>query len=577
MSGGKAEAKCFCDYPGRSLGCAAMSQPQQHEAWSSRMGVILAVASSAVGLGNFLRFPGLAAKYGGGSFMIAYFVSLLLIGAPVAWAEWTMGRYGGRLGFHSCPGIFHALLRKPWAKFLGVLGLAVPLVVSMYYMCVESWCLGYACMAVSGGLGEGVDFPKLFAAFTGATGDGDAVRFTPGRAGFFLIIALGLNLFLLHRGISRGIETACRIGMPLLIAIAVAILVRVLSLGTPDASKPGQNVLAALGFMWNPGEISTSLANPQLWLAAAGQVFFSLSVGMGIIITYASYLRRTDDVTLSSVTAVAANSFCEVALGGMITVPAAFLFLGAAGVAGGTFSLGFMVLPSVFAAMPAGALFASGFFVLLFLAAVTSSISILQPVLAFLEEAFHLQRRVSIAWLAVLVIIGSGWATYFSGDLKAVDTMDFWVGNVAVFMLGTLVIVLFGWLVGMDKSWREMHHGALLRVPGGFRLVMRYVTPLYLMTIFVLFLLHEMLGWNFSFTAPQFEPRHYMTDLFGEKSHPVARLTVAFIAFVILACTALVATSGKRWRNKPLPRHLRHSGLQKKQPGAPRHNPASPP
>src|SRR5690606_5470441 len=128
------------------------------------------------------------------------------------------------------------------------------------------------------------------------------------------------------------------------------VLGRVLTLGTPDPAQPEQNVLNGLGFMWNPGDVGTQLLNPELWLAAAGQIFFSLSVGFGVIITYASYLHEKNDVVLSGLTATAANEFCEVALGGLITVPAAFIFLGVAGIAGqGTFGLGFTVLPQVFA------------------------------------------------------------------------------------------------------------------------------------------------------------------------------------------------------------------------------------
>ncbi|MDR2512375.1 MAG: sodium-dependent transporter [Puniceicoccales bacterium] len=537
-----------------------------HEAWNSRLGVILAVSGSAVGLGNFLRFPSLAAKYGGGSFMVAYFVSLLVIGIPVAWAEWSMGRCGGRLGFHSSPGIFHVLLRRPWAKYLGVVGLVVPLVVGMYYVCVESWCLGYAYKALSGELGSTVDYGRFFDEFTGVGANGSALGFGLGRAGFFLVLVLAINLFLLYRGISRGIEIVCRIGMPTLLLIALVILVRVLFLGTPDASKPEQNLLAGLGFMWNPQNLLSRLSDPQLWLAAAGQVFFSLSVGMGIIFTYASYLRKTDDVVLSSVTAVSANSFCEVALGGMITVPAAFVFLGASGVAGGTFALGFKVLPSVFAAMPAGGLLASSFFVLLFLAALTSSVSILQPVVAFLEEAFHLRRDFSITWLAVLVVSGSAWVSYFSKDLKAMDTMDFWVGNVGVFVLGTTVVVLWGWLVGLNKSWQELHLGASFRVPIFFRGMMRYVTPFYLLFIFVLFLFEKLLGWDFSLANPVFKPTGYVTDLFGGETSPVAQLTVGFIFLVFLAAVGLTCMAGKRWRNKALAPYLRHSGLSVRAP-----------
>ena len=144
---------------------------QAKEAWSSRLGVILAVAGSAVGLGNFLRFPGLAAQYGGGAFMVAYFVSLLIIGLPLGWVEWTLGREGGRRGFHSSPGIFHALLDRPWARHVGVIGFFTPVLIYTYYVYVEAWCLGYAVNAVTGRLSEpGLDFGQFFAGFTGRGG-----------------------------------------------------------------------------------------------------------------------------------------------------------------------------------------------------------------------------------------------------------------------------------------------------------------------------------------------------------------------------------------------------------------------
>src|SRR5687768_16752387 len=114
------------------------------EQWATRIGVILAVAGSAVGLGNFLRFPGQAAQNGGGAFMIPYFISLLVLGIPLCWAEWTMGRYGGLQGFNSAPGIFTMLWRNRAAKYLGAVALVVPLVIYMYYVVIEAWCLGYA-------------------------------------------------------------------------------------------------------------------------------------------------------------------------------------------------------------------------------------------------------------------------------------------------------------------------------------------------------------------------------------------------------------------------------------------------
>ncbi len=528
--------------------------PNPKEAWSSRAGVILAVAGSAVGLGNFLRFPGLAAQYGGGAFMIAYFVALLIIGIPICWGEWTLGRLGGRLGFHSTPGIYHALLRRPWGKYLGVVGFVAPVMIYMYYVYVEAWCLGYALNAMSGNLTRpGTDIGGFFVGFTGIAADGVALKFGLGDVGIFVLIAFALNFIFIYRGISKGIEKVCVYAMPVLLGIAFIILLRVLTLGTPDPAKPDQSLVNGLGYMWNPGDIRAGLLNPQLWLAAAGQIFFSLSVGFGVIITYASYLRRNDDVVLSGLTATAANEFCEVGLGGLITVPAAFVFLGAAGVAGqGTFGLGFNVLPEVFARMPGGQLFASIFFILLFLAAITSSLSMLQPGIAFLEEGLGLTRKASVALLGFITGLGALFVWYFSKDLKALDTFDFWAGTVLIFLQGTVVVILFGWFVGVDRGFAEAHRGSLMRIPHFFKFILKYLSPLFLVTIFVLFVLQKMVGWNFEFgEAAAFAPTAYVLDLLPGGS-PVARASVAFILLMLVFSFVLINVAGKRWASRTL-------------------------
>lgn len=520
------------------------------EAWSSRLGVILAVAGSAVGLGNFLRFPGLATQYGGAAFMIAYFISLVLLGIPIGWAEWTMGRKGGIAGYHSSPGIFHAIVRHPAGKYLGLLGFIVPVMVYMYYVYIEAWCLGYALNAASGNLSRpGIDYTAFFASFTGANQDGASILFGLHDVGIFVVIVYVMNFYFIYRGISKGVEFVCKWGMPLLILIALIILARVLTLGTPDAAKPEQNVLNGLGFMWNPREIATGLRNPQLWLAAAGQIFFSLSVGFGAIITYASYLKRKDDVVLSGLTAAAANEFCEVALGGLITVPAAFVFFGTAGIVGlGTFGLGFNVLPHVFAQMAFGQFFATIFYLLLFLAAITSSLSMLQPGIAFFEEGLGLGRKSAMGVLGLLTAMGTSLVWWFSRDLKALDTIDFWIGTVGIFICGTILIIVFGWVIGIDEGFQEAHQGAEMRIPAFYKPVMKYVTPLYLLGIFVMFLLANVFGWNFRFgAAAAFQPTGYVTDLVGETPSAAARITVGFIVITVIFVTLLVAQAGKRW------------------------------
>ncbi|MBI3885228.1 MAG: sodium-dependent transporter [Opitutae bacterium] len=524
------------------------------EAWGSRMGVILAVAGSAVGLGNFLRFPGLAAQYGGGAFMIAYFTALLLIGIPIGWAEWTMGRSGGVRGYHSAPGIFHVVMQSPAGKYLGLLGFIIPVMVYMYYVYVEAWCLGYAYLAATGRLAAGANFGGIFAAYTGLAQDGSAVHFGLESVGLWLVLCYALNFFFIYRGISKGIELACKWGMPLLILIALIILGRVLTLGTPDPLKPDQNVLNGLGFMWNPKEVWAGLKNAEMWLAASGQIFFTLTVGFGAICCYASYLKKKDDVVLSALTAAAANEFCEVGLGGLITVPAAFVFLGTAGIVGmGTFGLGFNVLPAVFAQMPYGNFFAFGFFALLFLAAVTSSLSMLQPGVAFMEEGLGLARKPALALLGIVTAFGSMICWWFSKDLKALDTIDFWVGNVMIYLQGFILILVFSWSKGMgiERGWREAHEGAAVRIPRIFKFIMKWVSPVFLSIVLLMFVLSNVFGWNFSFADPRFAPTGRITDLVGDKHSDVARLTVAFVIVGLGFSALLMHLAGKRWTANP--------------------------
>ena len=520
-----------------------MASEAKKEQWGSRLGVIMAVAGSAVGLGNFLRFPGLAAQYGGGAFMVAYAVSFLIIGLPIGWAEWAMGRYAGGKGFNSAPGAFAAILQKPWAKYVGIIGVIIPVVIYMYYVFIESWCLGYAVKFWTGqvALSSPEEAVAMFKTMSGQSGDGMALQFSWDAALPWLLLVFVFNFYLIYRGLSGGIEKMCNYGMPLLIVLAIVVLGRVLTLGTPDASKPHDNVTNGLGYMWNPSKMQvvktapgsedkprevvgaaalaeaekevaasggalelrklsawSQLRNPRLWLDAAAQIFFSLSVGFGVIIVYASYLTKKDDVVLSGLTASSANEFCEVALGGLITVPAAVAFLGLASVAGqGTFGLGFTVLPLVFAKMPFGAFFGGAFFFILFLAAITSSISMLQPGIAFLEESLNVGRKVSVALLGLITTFGAGLVMYFTADLKALGTLDTWVGSFLLFVLATIQIIVFGWHWGIERGFKEMHYGSTLKVPAVFGFIMKWVCPVFLLTIFGCTVMTDIFGFSF--------------------------------------------------------------------------------
>ena len=190
--------------------------------WGSRLGVILAVAGSAVGLGNFLRFPGQAADNGGGAFMIPYFVALLILGIPIGWAEWTMGRYGGRKGFHSAPAIMGVIGKGPVFRYLGIIGVLIPLCVSFYYVFIEAWCLFYAIdyakAMFTGAPALGIDVAtdtaaqtlaskEFFATTIGESGHG--VLFADGFATIVWVFigVFAINLLLVWRGLSGGILT----------------------------------------------------------------------------------------------------------------------------------------------------------------------------------------------------------------------------------------------------------------------------------------------------------------------------------------------------------------------------------
>lgn len=559
------------------------------ESWNSRLGVILAVSGSAVGLGNFLRFPGQVAEYGGGAFMVAYFISFLLIGLPICWAEWTMGRYGGQRGFHTTVGIFNAVTRHPSGKYLGIIGIMIPVIIYMYYVLIESWCLGYAVNFLAGRMHftESAASTDFFVSFTGAAADGSGLGFAGiSQVGIFLIFCFALNFYLIYRGLSKGIELFCKYAMPALIVLAFIILVRVLTIGVPDPSQPENSINAGLGFMWNPNktylvetqvdeagiEVVTEtpvfgkafireaealaasssdheirrvglweqLKTPQLWLAAAGQIFFSLSVGFGIIMTYASYLKEDDDVILSGLAASSANEFCEVALGGLITIPAAVAFLGAAGAVGSTFALGFNVLPMVFSSMPAGGLFGFLFFFLLFLAAVTSSLSMLQPGIAFLESALRINRKQSVAILGLITGMGTLFVVYFSADLKALDTLDFWIGTFMIFVLATIQIVVFAWVMGIPKGFEEASRGASVKIPAFFGPIMKYVTPTFLIAIFFFWVVENVFGRNL--ITGESNPSAYMGDLFGETPNQVAWLSVTVI-LLLFGFVALIVNA----------------------------------
>jgi SNF family Na+-dependent transporter len=459
------------------------------------MGLVLAMAGNAIGLGNFLRFPGNVASNGGGAFMIPYFISFVLMGIPLMWLEWAQGRYGGARGYGTTPGMFHVMWPRPLAKYLGVLGLFVPTVIMVYYTYIESWCLGYSVLSLVGHF-FGSGFPTVepgvlpsevvgrFEAFReGYLGRpiGDFIQVSS-TAYLFFLLTLGLNVWIVARGVAAGIEAMAKVAMPLLFFFAVVLAVRVYTLGSPV--NPQWTPMDGVRFLWEPQW--DKLSDWSIWLAAAGQIFFTLSLGMGAIQCYASYLGKDDDVMLTGLSTTSANEFAEVILGGSIAIPAAATFFGltqAVRIAGESiFFLGFTSMSAIFSYLPAGSLLGGIWFLMLFFAGFTSSVAMMQPMMAFVQEEFGFSRKKAALCLGLFYLASTQICIFLRDSL---DVLDFWAGTFGPVTFALVEVVLMMWLFGGEKMWAEMHRGAQLKAPRFFYLATKFITPVLLATFLV--------------------------------------------------------------------------------------------
>ena len=468
----------------------------RREQWGTRLGLILAMAGNAVGLGNFLRFPVQAAQHGGGAFMIPYFISLLLLGIPLMWVEWTIGRYGGGLGHGTTPAMFDALWKNRVAKYIGILGIFLPLCIAIYYVYIESWTLAYAFFSATGRYFGITSRDQMGVFLSSYQGIATSSHFQGvGTAYLFFLVTLLMNTWVLVKGIQAGIEKLAKFAMPLLFIFAILLVFRVLTLGAPSSLYPERTVFNGLAFLWNPD--FQALGDSKVWLAAAGQVFFTLSIGTGAIHTYASYMRKKEDVVLSGLTTAATNELAEVILGGCIAIPVAYAFFGfqetIAIAKGGAFNLGFQAMPIIFQQLPLGQILGMMWFILLFFAAITSSVALLQPAIAFLEDEFGFKRK-EAAWVTGGLIFLCAQPVIFAISHGVLDELDYWAGTFGLVLFGFLEMMIFAWFFGMKKGWKELHEGADLRLPKVFYYIIQYVTPIYLAILLLTWGYQE--GWS---------------------------------------------------------------------------------
>ena len=440
---------------------------QSRGQWASSLGFILAASGSAVGLGNIWKFPGKVAAYGGGAFVLCYILIVVLVGFPVMLAEISIGRSTQK----NVVGAFRKLNRR-WT-FLGGIGVLTLFVILSYYCIVGGWVLKYIQVYLAGaqfGAGE-MAYENYFVNFISK----------PVEPLLWGALFLAMCVYVVVRGVSKGIEKVSRFLMPCLFLILLAIVIRSVTL-------PGAGEGLRYLFTVRPGTV-----NGNTLVGALGQAFFSLSVGMGIMVTYGSYVPKKENLAKSAAFICAIDTMVAI-LSGIAIVPVVFVTLGAEGLGqGGGFA--FMALPQVFAQMPGGVVFGCLFFMLLFLAALTSAISVLESCVAFLTEEFHLSRLKATVVLTIpMAFLSAGyslsqssarnlnlpWFDFASGVqmLPMNAVLEKFTDNLMI-PLGALGFCLFvGWVWGTRNALAEIEaDGSTFRFKRTWSFLVRFLAP----------------------------------------------------------------------------------------------------
>ncbi|MBI9057929.1 MAG: sodium-dependent transporter [Labilibaculum sp.] len=410
------------------------------DVFSSKFGVIAAAAGSAVGLGNIWKFPYITGVYGGGAFLFVYLGFILLIGLPIMLSEFTIGRKSKSNAF----GAFKKLAPgSPW-KFVGMLGVAAAFMILAFYGVVAGWSIDYVVKALSDSFASKSpgELETMFFDFT-------ELPVTPILYQLiFMVLTMGIVII----GVKDGIEKYAKFLMPLLVVIIIVLGIRAVTL---EGASEG------LKFLFYP---DFSKLTAEGILSALGHAFFSLSLGMGTLITYGSYINDTNNLTKTAVQVTLADTLIAI-LAGVAIFPAVFAFGIEPDKGAG---LVFITLPNVFQQMPGGYFFSILFFLLLTVAALTSSISILEVVVAYFREELNLKRKMSTVLATILIAIVGVFCSLSMGVLKEYtafglnffDLLD-WISANLLLPLGGLFISLFvGWYLGRKKIEEELAKGA---------------------------------------------------------------------------------------------------------------------
>jgi len=445
-----------------------MSEPR--EQWGSKIGFVLAAAGSAVGLGNIWKFPYLVGEHGGAAFILLYLICVVIVGIPVVIAEILIGRTAQQ----NPVGSFRQLAKgNPFWMAVGALGVLTGFIILSYYNVIAGWSVGYVVESVKGSfqhLSEPTQAGVLFGTLS------RNCNWCLFYHGLFMVLTVGIIYF----GVTKGIEKASKVLMPLLLFLIIILVIRGVTL---DGARAGVDYLLKADF---------SAITKNTVLIALGQAFFSLSLGMGALLTYGSYMSKKENLPNCALSIVGLDTMIAL-LAGFMIFPALFA-LGMQPDQG--VPLIYNILPVLFNSIPGGYFFRIVFFVLLSLAALTSTISLLEVITSFAVDEFHINRRKMAIIFGVLVFLMGipsalsfgVWSEVTIFGKTFFGLFDFLTANVFLPFGGFCIAIFVGWFWGLQHVKKHLMEGAPDLSPKLFRtwaFVLRFVSPVLILIIFL--------------------------------------------------------------------------------------------
>lgn len=437
---------------------------QKRSNFTGKIGFVLAAAGSAVGLGNIWRFPYLAAKYGGGIFLLSYIILALTFGFALMIAEIGIGRKTGLSAIEA----FKALNKK--YSFIGYIGALIPAIILPYYSVIGGWVIKYLWAFISGG-GAATSADTYFSSFISQTGE----------PVFWFALFLGLTAVVVLCGVEKGVEKVSKLMMPVLVVLSL--IIAVYSICMPGA-------LEGVKYYLLP---DFSKFSATTVLAAMGQLFYSMSLAMGIMITYGSYMKK--DVSLeSSVTQIEIFDTGIAFIAGLMIIPAVFVFSGGTNDALGKGpGLMFVTLPQVFNSMDGGVYIGIAFFVLVLFAALTSSISLMETVVSIICDKFKVGRKLSCVLVLILSVVlglmssfGNGiWANVKILGLQFLDLFDFFSNSVLMPIVAFFTCIFVGYVIKPQSIIDEVEVSGPFKRKKIFVAVIKYIAPVCIVLILI--------------------------------------------------------------------------------------------